>query len=240
MFKWVKRLFEPAPLRVTTVMGKTYCVVGALYHLKRAMDSDHPVLYRFKTAQYTDELKLLADFMDSNYGDNTPERSAVTGSPKLCSKCMAVFSEMWGVRSTFGERETCPNCGHDIAYIALDVFRPEDISKDDIGAIKGLYKRQAASWWSNAEAKQIECPTRRSCDGTQIQQGQGYLQAGSLACEQCIDEILGGCLDQLKEDPYYLGNDLWLSRVTPDRSFRPEPSNGVSLVWRIMESRKNT
>jgi len=216
MFKWLQALFAPATLPVATVMGRTYTVVAVLDQLKRGMDSEHPVLYRFNTAEYTDTLKQLADFMAATYGEQTPERDAVTGSPKLCSKCMAVFSETWGVPSAFGAREMCPNCGHDVAYIALDVFRPEDISKDDIEAIKAFYERQAATFWANAESEHVECPTGRACDGTRIERGQGYLRAGSLACERCIDEILGGCLDKLKEDPYYLGNDLWLSRMTTD------------------------
>lgn len=214
MFTWLQKLFETPPLPVTTVMGKTYSVVGALYHLKRAMDSEHPVLYRFNTAQYTDELKLLANFMDANFGSHTPERAAVTGSPKVCSKCLSVFSEMWGVRSVYGEHETCPNCGHDVAYIALDIFRPEDISQHDIDAIKVFYKLRATNWWNDAESKHVSCSTQRACDGTQIERGYGYLRAGSIACDLCIDDILDGCLDELKGNPYYLGNDLWFSRIT--------------------------
>lgn len=103
----------------------------------------------------------------------------------------------------FSRTGQCPRCGSESSFLVYECFHPEDISEDDVAALRHLWRVSAQRWWSVAGRHTGICDI---CSQHEVTANDSYLVSGSyVICPGCVEERLADALERLRDNPYWFG-----------------------------------
>jgi hypothetical protein len=201
-----RELLPPAPLPTASLYGTEYWVASDLEEMRRVLDARKPLMFRFKVATYMATMRELMQFMESRFGKNSSEQQAVLASPLVCPGCNTLFPDSWKVHASLGGgNASCPACKNQEALLVLQVNRPEDITEDDVEALRRYWRSQAVKWWKSKNYPECQCSYSMACD--YVKSGDGYFLSGRIYCNKCAEDKLRSALRALRNNPSYFGMD---------------------------------
>ncbi len=198
-------------------------LVDSVDALCAAIEAEGEGVLRFRSMTYGDVLAELAQKLEKRYGRMSRQYQDSIPSSLLCAGCLWEFPgsyqlslqmpDMFGGRvvgatpgfDQFGKSGICPQCGSDESLLVYECFPLEQISEDDVEAIRMYWHELARAWWQNQQRSDAIC---EFCNA-EIARGQGYLSGTSLICENCVRKgLMIEGLEKLRDNPHYYGSAL--------------------------------
>lgn len=213
------------------VDGTVFTIVSSVPDFISRVVQENRAVLRFRTAAYTDTLRLIGEQFERRYGPSSPQYADLIPSPLHCGSCLKEFPRSFlmalmmpfqrvsgGAQGAaqFGAAGTCPHCGSDESLLVYEHFVRESIAPEDVEAVGNYWLDRARRWWTQQPNRaQAICDT---CNAP-VLRGGGYLVSNSLLCDKCGAKTLRtGALEQLRRDPHYFGPAI----VRKARPFRAE------------------
>lgn len=172
---------------------------------------------RFRSVEYGSVLGRLSTMLPKERTDD------LFASLLLCAGCMWQFpgSYMLSLQARehplpfvagatpgfdrFGETGACPQCGAEESMLVFEYFPPDEITQDDLEAIRTYWHDQAHAWWQSQSRSEGIC---ERCNAV-VARGEGCLSGSDLLCAGCIERgLMTEGLGHLRTKPHYYGAAL--------------------------------
>ncbi|MGH8459631.1 MAG: hypothetical protein ACRESV_09785, partial [Nevskiales bacterium] len=174
-----------------------------------AVAARRPAALRIRLADYADTYQEYAGFAGAG------------ATPRLlCAGCKKQFPGSFTLRlvapdifsgggvvigasaagEQFAQSLRCPGCGSSDALFVSDTPAADDITPEDLDALRAWWRHRAREWWPTQAGAEAICD---SCNSS-VSRPEGFLVGSSFYCPACCDSTLGpDAIAKLRQNPNY-------------------------------------
>lgn len=216
---------QAAPYRVpggwVELNGTRFALTERVADFMAIVPTERRIVLRMRTLDYEGLYhRDLHEAFGARYAAESPEHKAFYHAQLCCTGCGWEFPGSYtmsliGMLDTyrisggtpgyadFGRTGRCSRCGSDTSFLVYECFHPQDISEDDVAALRHHWWASAQRWWSTAGRHTGICDI---CSIHEVTPNNSYLESGShVICAGCVEKRLADALVKLRDNPYLFG-----------------------------------
>lgn len=194
----------------------------AIFHA--LCERDRIAMLSAPVTKYNEVVQETLKYFTERFGSQSDFSMASTDMRLLCPKCGYEYGDthlnmltlrafgntrtlIFGTSTTTNFDMCCSKCANVDALFLFDNWKPIDIDRTDIDALKKFGRFQAEEYFRYGQIETSFCDL---CDDAQITINNAYLLStghgrGRLVCSQCFNDYLNKVLNKLRENPHYCG-----------------------------------